>query len=134
MRARVPAQRAHAIEIHLGLTDLMRVVESFRIGIRASDCEAIASACGASSRPLQTGILRQWRSSFLAERAFPVLVFGPVLALALAPLARLCRSLVTAWFLRRLRRVGAGSVASGIYVVGTEARAHVVTPNGSLAT
>jgi hypothetical protein len=54
---------------------------------------AIAPAYGASAGSLHTGMFRPWRNAFLTERAFPLLVVGPVLALALVLLARRCRSL-----------------------------------------
>src|SRR6187431_2359172 len=42
----------------------------------------------------QTGMLRAWRSAFLAVRARPWAVLGPVLARAFARLALILRSLV----------------------------------------
>ena len=65
---------------------------------------AIASTSSASDGSERTGRFNPCRNAFCAERAFPVAVFGPVLDLALARLARRWRSVVKVSPLRQPRQ------------------------------
>src|SRR6476619_6812575 len=63
---------------------------------------ASVSTSSDNARLEQTGRLSAWRSAFLAARARPSAVFGPVLACAFARLALILWSLVKRRFFLRL--------------------------------
>jgi hypothetical protein len=78
------ASGTHAGEVDLGFRNGSRAIQQRFIGIRARKLEGYLFDRTESEGSLEMGMLRPWRSAFRAERTFPALVFGPLLALALA--------------------------------------------------
>jgi len=84
----------HAAQIDLTFSDLTRELLDFRSGIGPAISRASASTSSDTAGLEQAGRLNPWRRAFLATRARPRAVCGPVLARAFARLALILRSLV----------------------------------------
>src|SRR6516225_222402 len=89
----------HAAQIDLTFSDLTRELLDFRSGIGPAISRASASTSSDTAGLEQAGRLNPWRRAFLATRARPRAVCGPVLARAFARFALIFRSLVKLRFL-----------------------------------
>ena len=90
---------AHAAHVDLCLGDAERELLGSRVGTGPGDLTRKRLYL---LRMEQTERLSAWRSAFLAARARPRVVCGPVLASAFVRLALILRSLVTPHFPLRL--------------------------------
>jgi hypothetical protein len=88
------AGMSHAAQIGLRFGDLTRKILGFRISVGPGNLACQRFHLSDNARLEQTGRLSAWRSAFLAARARPSAVFGPVLACAFARLALILWSLV----------------------------------------
>ena len=88
----------HAAQIDLRFRDSAREFMDFRVGAGAGNFARKRLNLSDNPGSESTGRLSAWRSEFRAERALPCLVFGPVLARALARFALILRMLVTPHF------------------------------------